>query len=162
MHRLAFTIGMALVMSIGARATAQAPLATDPWAGRWNLNIAKSTIRGEPPKQEFVTIARTGSDTLAFRYSVTGTAPDGTPFSATYDGRKDGKFYPDLVNGKETSKLSCVRESSSRTRCQINFANGTTGAETITLSDDGASFTVHQHIKGKDGEYDETHVFEKA
>lgn len=134
----------------------------DLWAGEWKLNIAMSTFHGEAPRQETVNIAPTDSDTLAFRYSVTVTTADGGHVVVTYNGRKDGKPYPHYTDGKETSQVSYTRESSRLTSCQIKYSDGSTGTETLTLSSDGRSFTVHQHVNAKAGAYDETHVFEKS
>jgi hypothetical protein len=134
----------------------------DLWAGVWKLNIAASTFHGDAPMQETVKVAPAGSDTLAFSYAVTVTKADGGHVVVTYNGRKDGKPYPHFTDGKQTSEVSYTRESSRLTSCQITYSDGSTGTETLTLSSDGKSFTVHQHVNAKAGAYDETHVFEKA
>ena len=150
------------MLLIGTQVGARHLSTADLWAGVWRLNIAKSTFHGPAPKQEAITIAPMGADTLAFRYTVAAVGADGASVNVTYDGRTDGKLYPHLVNGKESDRASYLRESSHRMTCQFTKADGSTGVETVTLSSDGRSFTVHQHIKGPHEEYDETHVFEKA
>jgi hypothetical protein len=145
----------------GVQVVARHQPAGDLWAGVWELDIARSTFHGPAPQREIITIAPTGPDTLAFKYSVTGVGTDGSPINVTYDGRADGKPHPHLVSGKEADQASYVRESSRRMTCQFSRSDGAIGTETITLSSDGRTFTVHQHVKGPKGEYDETHVFEK-
>lgn len=150
------------LLLIGTQLGAQNQAASDPWAGTWHLNIAQSTFHAQPPKQETVTIAPTGSDTLAFKYTVTGTGANGSPINVAYAGRLDGAPYPHLVNGKENGRAAYTRVSSHASTCTYSNSDGSTGVETLTLSGDGRTFTVHQHVKAKQGEYDETHVFNKA
>jgi hypothetical protein len=154
---------LVLGTQIGVQHQLQLQAPNDPWAGAWKLNVAKSTFHGAAPRQETVTIAPAGADTLAFKYAVTGAGPDGSPIHVTYDGRTDGKLYPHLVNGVPTGDVRYVRVSSHETTCNFSYADGSAGVQTMTLSSDGRTFTVHQHyIKGPQGAYDETHVFEKA
>ncbi len=156
--------GFALLplLLIGAQVGAQNQSAGALWAGTWKLNIAQSTFHAAAPKQETITIAPTGSDSLAFKYTVTGTNATGAPINVTYDGRTDGKMYPHYVNGKATSQVSYLRQSSHESTGQVKYNDGSTGAETISLSSDGRSFTTRLHVKGKQGDYDETHVFNKV
>jgi hypothetical protein len=157
-NRLAF----ATLLLIGATVGAQNQVAPDLWAGTWKLNLAQSTFHAPAPKQETIVIAPAGPDGLAFKYSVTGTSAKGTPINVTYDGRVDGKLYPHYVNGKATSQVSYSRHTIHEGTAQVNYDDGSTGAETLSLAADGRSFTVHLHVKGKQGEYDETHVFNKT
>ena len=155
-------IALVPLLLIGTKLGAHNPSTPDLWAGTWNLNVARSTFHAQAPKQETITIAPAGSDGLTFKYAVTGIRADGGPINVTYDGRTDGKLYPHYVNGKATSQVSYSRQSSHEGTAQVNYDDGSTGAETISLAADGQSFTVHLHVKGKQGEYDETHVFNKA
>ncbi len=156
------TFAFVPLLLIGTMLGAQNQSTSDLWAGTWNLNVAQSTFHAQAPKQETITIAPAGSDGLTFKYAVTGTGADGGPINVTYDGRTDGKLYPHYVNGKATSQVSYSRQSSHEGTGKVIYDDGSTAAETISLAADGRSFTVHLHVKGKQGEYDETHVFNKA
>jgi hypothetical protein len=150
------------MLLIGTQLGAQNQSAGALWAGTWKLNIAQSTFHAPAPKQETIVIAPTGADSLVFKYTVTGTNASGAPINVSYDGRTDGKMYPHLVNGKATSQVSYLRQSSHEATGQVNYDDGSTGSETISLSRDGRSFTTRLHVKGKQGDYDEIHVFNKV
>src|ERR1700674_2671881 len=135
---------------------AQKPAAVDPWAGSWKLDASKSKLHGPAP-QEILKIEAAGN--IAVKYTITGTAADGSQYNEIYDGKSDGKPYPLMVNGQEAGKISYHRLSERRSRGQASMADGTTIDESITLSTDGKTITARFHNKNKQGEYDETRVF---
>src|SRR5262249_25843879 len=80
---------LALVLT-GALAFAQA---ADPWAGTWKFDAAKSKLHGPAPKEETVTSQGTGPGRDIVKYSIRGTAADGTPIDESFDGKSDGQPY---------------------------------------------------------------------
>jgi hypothetical protein len=62
--------------------------ADDAWVGTWKLNVAKSKYTtGQPPKAQTVVIAREGD---AYRFDITGTAPNGTPIMSRFSVPESG------------------------------------------------------------------------
>jgi len=154
MKKLTF---LAFVLT-GALAFAQAG---DPWAGTWKFNAAKSKLNGPAPKEETVTSQATGPDRLTVKYTIRGTAADGTPINQTFDGKADGQPYPVMAGGEEMAKITYHRDSVNQFTSYGLSPDGTTTNGTVTLSKDGKSFTVQEHVKGPQGEFDQTIVYDK-
>jgi len=133
----------------------------DHWAGTWKFNAAKSKLHGPAPKEETIVTEGTGADGNTVKYNITGTAADGSSLNEVYDGKADGKPYPFVVNGKEAAKISYHRDSDHRYSSQGAGADGSTTAATVTLAKNGKSFTVQEHVKSTQGEFDETIVYNK-
>jgi hypothetical protein len=152
------------VILVGAWAFAQktekAPN-PDPWAGTWKLDVAKSKLHGPVPKEETVTSEGTGATGNDVKYSVSGIDADGKPFSQSYDGKADGQSYPAVANGQEVAKISYHKDSDHQYTGHGTAADGSTTASTITLSEDGKTITVQEHVKGTQGEFDQTIVYSK-
>ena len=137
---------------------AQQAASVDPWAGSWKLDAGKSKLRGPAP-QEILNVEAAGQAIV--KYTIAGTAADGSQYNEAYDGKSDGKPYPLMVNGQEAGKISYHRISERKSTAHASMADGTTIAETITLSTDGKTITAHFHGKDKQGEFEETRVFNK-
>lgn len=137
------------------------PAKPDPWAGSWKLDVAKSKLHGPAPKEETVTSQPTGPDGNTVKYSISGTSADGKPISESYDGKADGKPYPFIANGQEVAKTSYHKDSDHQYSSQGTGADGSTSAGTVTLSKDGKTITIQEHIKGAQGEWDQTIVYNK-
>jgi hypothetical protein len=76
--RLAFGGVVALILMGAGILLAQ----SDPVIGTWKLNLAKSKFTaGAPPKEQTVTLVQAGDQ---YQVTISGTAPDGTPFSGKY------------------------------------------------------------------------------
>jgi hypothetical protein len=148
---------LALVLT-GALAFAQA---ADPWAGTWKFDAAKSKLHGPAPKEETVTSQGTGPGRDIVKYSIRGTAADGTPIEESFDGKSDGQPYPMTAGGKEVAKISYHRDSANQYSSQGTGADGATTSATVTLSKDGKTITVQEHVKGTQGEFDQTIVYNK-
>jgi hypothetical protein len=148
---------LALVLT-GALAFAQA---ADPWAGTWKFDAAKSKLNGPAPKEEIVTSQATGPDRLTVKYSISGTAADGTAINQTYDGKADGQPYPMVAGGQEVAKITYFRDSVNQYSSHGISSDGTTTTGTVTLSKDGKTITVEEHVKGAQGEFDQTIVYNK-
>ena len=148
---------LALVLT-GAFAFGQG---TDPWAGTWKFDAAKSKLHSPAPKEEIVTSQGTGPGRDLVKYSVRGTAADGTAIDESFDGKSDGQPYPFTAGGKEVAKISYHRDSANQYSSHGTSSDGTTTAGTVTLSKDGKSITVQEHVKGPQGEFDQTVVYNK-
>ena len=148
---------LALVLT-GAFAFSQG---TDPWAGTWKFDAAKSKLHGPAPKEETVTSQGTGPGRDIVKYSVRGTAADGTAIDESFDGKSDGQAYPFMAGGKEVAKITYHRDSANQYSSHGTSSDGTTTTGTVTLSKDGKSITVQEHVKGPQGEFDETVVYNK-
>jgi hypothetical protein len=149
------------VMLMGAVAFGQSPSKADPWAGTWKLDAGKSKLQGPPPKEETVISQGTGATGNDIKYSISGTGADGKPFSQSYDGKADGKQYPAMANGQEVAKISYHKDSSHHYTGTGTAPDGTTTSSTVTLSKDGKTITVQEHVKGPQGEFDQTAVYNK-
>jgi uncharacterized protein YkuJ len=152
---------------IGVLVLAQSPLAfaqkkpaaADPWAGTWKMDLTKTKLRGPVPKEE--TITSSGSAGGVVKYSISGTAADGTAINESYDGKADGQPYPFVANGQKVADISYHRDSDHQYSSHGTGADGSTTAATVTLSKDGKTFTVQEHVKTSQGEFDQTIVYNK-
>jgi hypothetical protein len=64
-------------------------VAADPFAGTWELNVAKSKYKtGAPNKEGTIVITESGSD---LDVSTTATSADGAPISAHYTVAAKGR-----------------------------------------------------------------------
>jgi len=163
MKRLTFLAAAligALVIAPSTLAFAQKkPATADPWAGTWKMDLAKTKLHNPAPKEETVTSSGSAGDTV--KYSISGTAADGTPINESYDGKADGKPYPFIANGQKVADISYHRDSDHQYSSHGSGADGSTSTGTVTLSKDGKVLTVQEHVKGSQGEFDQTIVYNK-
>ncbi len=149
---------------VGALAFAQkdkAASTSDPWAGTWKFDAAQSKLHNPAPREETVTSAPTGADHMTVRYDIRGKAADGRAINESYDGKADGKAYPLIVDGKETARISYTRDSDHQYTGQSTGADASTSTSVVTLSEDGKTITIKEHVKDKTGEYDQVVVYHK-
>jgi hypothetical protein len=135
--------------------------AADPWAGTWKFDAAKSKLHGPPPKEEVVTSQGTGPGHDLVKYNIRGTAADGTAIDESFDGKSDGQPYPFMAGGQEAAKITYHRDSVNQYSSHGISSDGTTTVGTVTLSKDGKTITVQEHVKGNQGEFDQTIVYNK-
>ena len=135
------------------------PATSDPWAGTWKLDLAKTKLHGPAPKEE--TITSSGSADGVVKYSISGTAADGKPIDESYDGKSDGKPYPFLAGGQKVADISYHRDSDHQYSSQGTAADGSTSLAKVTLSKNGKTMTVQEHVKSNQGEFDQTIVYNK-
>jgi hypothetical protein len=135
------------------------PATADPWEGTWKMDLAKTKLHGPAPKEE--TITSSGSAGGVVKYSISGTAADGKPIDESYDGKSDGKPYPFLAGGQKVADISYHRDSDHQYSSQGTAADGSTTAAKVTLSKDGKTLTVQEHVKSSQGEFDQTIVYNK-
>lgn len=151
---------IALLFS-GSLALAQAKKAApaDPWVGQWKLETSKSKFHDPGPKEETLTVDSANND--AVKFSMKGTAADGSAYTEAYDGKPDGTPYPLTRNGQEVAKISYHRNNDHSSSGNATVADGSTFTESVTLSKDNKTITVKQHHIVKTGNYDDVIVFTK-
>ena len=138
---------------------------SDPFAGTWKLNLAKSKYNaGTPPKSEVRTYEVVPSDPSAKlrvsnpaesegrRYetqgdgeklTVHGVAADGSPVEWGYTVRFDGKYYPITGNGPGGADAIAVKRINA-SRVEATLAKGGKAIETASriVSEDGKTMTA--------------------
>lgn len=158
MKKLAF-LALALIATWAFAQKSDQAHRTDPWAGTWKFDAAKSKLQGPAPKEETVKSSGTAGSTV--KYSITGTSADGKPINESYDGKSDGQPYPFLADGKEVAKISYHRDSAHQYTSHGAGSDGSTTTGTVTLSKDGKTLTIQEHVKTSQGEFDQTIVYTK-
>lgn len=127
----------------------------DPWAGTYKLDTAKSKFHGAAPKEETVVVDSATKDSV--KYTIKGTDAQGNAYTISYDG-KVGSASPASMDGKEVSQITYHMPSAHEFTTESHGSDGS-GTGKITLSRDNKTITVHEHMKGAQGEYDQTTVY---
>jgi hypothetical protein len=155
---------VALMAALLVCVAALAQKKSDPWAGTWKFDASKSKAPNPAmtPKDETVVLEPQAPGSNVIKWSAKGTEADGSAFTESFDGKSDGKPYPFIRNGKEEGKASYQKTGSHQYKSTGTFNDGTTSTGTITLSNDGKTITVNQHIKSTQGEADVTEVFNRS
>jgi hypothetical protein len=131
----------------------------DPWVGQWKLDTSKSKFHNPGPKEETLTVD--SANEAAVKYSMKGTAADGSAYTEAYEGKPDGNPYPLTRNGQEVAKIAIPANSDHNSSGKATVVDGSTFTEDVTLAKDGKTITVKQHHKTKAGPYDDVIVFNK-
>jgi hypothetical protein len=140
------------------------------WAGTWTLNVDNSVLVPTIPQSETVVIPAPGWSANAVKYTITSIAGDGSSFNVSFEGAADGKPYPGLSDGKETTQGVWHRRSSHHYTATFTYPHGTTVAVAFVMAPDGKRCTLrthvttssgHAHITAPAGNYDEMAVFDK-
>lgn len=134
---------------------------SNDWVGTWKLDTAQSKLH-QAPKQETLQIIDSGSkDNI--KWSIDGTAADGSTYHETFEGQADGKSYPIMRDNKEFSQVSYQWIDDNSVNALVKIPDGTTTTEKIDLAPDGKTITLHLHSKSKDGKVlgDEVAVYKK-
>jgi len=134
---------------------------SDPWAGTWKFDAEQSKLHVPPAREEIITAEPTGADHMTVKYTIQGTAADGSAINESYEGRADGKPYPLIVDGKEAGKIIYHRDSVNQYSSESTALGGGKATGTIVLSNDEKTFTIKEHIKDNTGEYDQIVVYRK-
>lgn len=154
-------LSLAALLVCGSLAFAQAKKApqADPWVGQWKLDTAKSQFHNPGPKEETLTVDAASKD--AVKYSMKGTAVDGSAYTEAYEGKADGKEYPLTRNGQEVAKISYHKNTDHHSTGKATVVDGSTFTESATVSNDAKTLTVKQHHTTKAGEFDEVFIFHR-
>lgn len=159
------TLTLLAVLGIGVLALGQKSAdqqrKSDPWAGTWKMDVTKSKLHGPAPKEEIITSEGVGPNEDIVKFNITAVRADGTTVHESFDGKADGQPYPFMANGQEVAKNSYRKVSPRQFSAQSTGADGSTTAETITLSQDGKTITIQGRSKTPQGEYDETVIYRK-
>ena len=112
---------------------------TDPFAGTWVLNVAKSKYSpGPAPKSQTVVYAISGQ---SVKVMAKGIGADGKPISTQYTANLDGKDYP--VTGNPDWDMTSLKRIDPRTMEFTRKKNGkVVQTGTNVVSSDGKSRTT--------------------
>ena len=143
-------VAIGSVVALAWAAAGQARAQSDPFAGTWKLNLAKSKYYGgTPPKSEVRTYEVQGEGE---KLTVNGVAADGSRVSWGYSVRFDGKDYPITGSGPGGADAIAVRHVNARTVEAILKKNGkimeTAGR---VVSEDGKTMTARAKTAGPNG-----------
>ena len=143
-----FAISIVVVLALAAAGQMRAQ--SDPFAGTWKLNLAKSKYNaGTPPKSEMRTYeAQSGGETL----SVTGVAADGSRVAWGYTVRFDGKPYPITGSGPGGADAIAVkRVNARRVEATLQKAGKVIQTANRVVSKDGKTMTATAKVAGENG-----------
>jgi len=169
-RRIVATVaGVVIALAAGMSVRGQ----TDPFAGTWKLNVAKSKYNaGTPPKSEVRTYeasfdsaqGKQGKPTQQAhgepfaarsegeKLTVHGVAVDGSPVEWGYAVRFDGKYYPITGAGPGGADAIAVRRINPR-KVEATLAKGGKAVETASrvVSEDGKTMTATARRVGASG-----------
>ena len=129
------------------------------WVGTWKLDTSKSKLQ-QAPQQETLKIEAGTKDNI--RWSLDGTAKDGTTYHETFEGKADGKSYPIMRDSKEFSQITYRWVNDNSVTALVRIPDGTITGQKIDLSPDGKTMTLHLHSKKESKVMaDEVAVFQK-
>ena len=147
-------------------ASALALAATGAWAqkdaalGKWNLNVAKSTIKsGAPPKSAVVSFEQVGKGVKSVQEVV---AADGKKSTVMYTADYDGKDYP--MTGSANADTVALKFGGGNSVQRVDKKGGKIVTTWVrSISQDGRTMTATQKSAGPDGKpVENTWIFDKA
>jgi hypothetical protein len=140
---------------------AAAPAAnTNPHAGTWTLNVAKSSYSpGPAPKSQTLKIEGWGDDGLT--YVADGTGADDKPTHSEFQAKFDGKDY-EFKGNPDGDTLSYKRIDANTLEATVKRKGTAVITAKIVVSPDGKTRTVEQTGKDAQGrDLKITSVYEK-
>ncbi len=155
-------VTLLLIVLLVAGETAQGQPLTAKLAGTWRLNVAKSQLHGPPPQSETGTVEASPTDTTATKYTISGTGADGKAFNFSFEGKIDSEHYPLMSDGQEVGKIAWRRTGARELSAHQVQNDGITASSTLTLSANGKTMTIREHVNGKQGAYDLIEVWDKS
>ena len=167
--RTLITAGLLLLACAQAQpAAAQAKSSGDPMVGTWNLNVARSTFAGAPPKAGSYRYENLPDGSTLWVASSIG--PTGNPGFSISIRRYDGRDYPAynvatmtpfLATNARTNWTQASRMIDANTTELLNKTDGVvTSRVTRTLARDGRTFTLRSY--SPTGELQSTSIYEKV
>jgi hypothetical protein len=131
---------------------------SDPSAGTWKLNVAKSKYSPGPmPKEQTVTIEVVGDES---KVTVKGTGADGSPVNISYSYKLDGKDYP--MTGSQDFDSVALKRNGTTVEGVRKKAGKQVQTYSRAVSKDGKTMTVT--VKGTNAKGQTIHnvsVYEK-
>jgi len=149
-------VAFLVICALGFAASQMQAQPANGWAGVWKLDSSKSRLHNTAPRD--VTLHIEVMDGQNVKFTANGAGPDGKPFTESFAGKPDGNQYPLIVNGAEAGKVSYRQESANKFSALGTLPDGSI-TESLTLSPDGRTITVHVQLRSTQGDYDETEVF---
>lgn len=146
--RVALKMLAVVLLALPLSAVAQK---SDPWAGTWKINLAKSTFPGPPPQTEVLTIKPDGTISL-HEVGSNGNASDWT--------YKPVEGQPVQVMGRKGTVLVTVHHILDAHRRDHDWnSNGKLSKSYTTVTNNGKTQTYY--ALGSDGKPTEIVVYEK-
>ena len=93
---------LATILLCAAVCIAQEPK-SNGWLGTWKLDSGKSKLQ-QAPQQESLQVDAATKDNI--KWSLNGTAADGSTYSESFEGKADGKSYPIMRDNKEFAQVT--------------------------------------------------------
>jgi hypothetical protein len=134
------TATLRLILAFAAIAIISLPVqASDPLAGTWELNLAKSKFSpGPPPKSQTRTWEVTGQQE---KMISKGIDAQGNPTLVQYTANRDGKDYP--VGGSISADMvSCTPIDTFTSTWTLKKAGKVVSTATRVISKDGRMMTI--------------------
>ena len=155
-HSLLTTVAIAVAAAFAWPISAQD---TDPFAGTWTLNVAKSKYDpGPPPKSGGVVFSSKGT---AITAAITGVSATGENLKFGYTAMIDGKDHP-LTGTADGDTIALRRINASSIETTYKLKGKVTLVNVRTVSADGKTMTVTTKGTTAAGEkVNNVQVFEK-
>jgi len=126
--------------------------------GTWALNVEKSNFGGAPaPKSAVVHVTHNEPN---LHYTVDFTDPEGKTHSQTIDGVLDGKSHAQSTEQGGTMTMTRLDDHSYR-ELWTSTDGKTTEDATLTISPDGKTANRKVTVKGPQGTFEATELYEK-
>ena len=147
MHPLLRTLRLGGVLAVVVPITNLAAQATDPAAGTWELNLAKSKFSpGPPPKSLTRTYEVIGA---GVKYTAKGIDANGKPTLVQFTAKYDSKDYP-VTGSPDFDTISLKRLDASKSEATLKKAGKVVQTTTRVVSKDGETLTLT--VKGMNAE----------
>jgi hypothetical protein len=112
---------------------------TDPFAGRWELNVVRCKYEGAKVPQRLTVVYE--SNGAGIRYRSSGLDANGKQLSSAYSAKFDGKPYP--VAGSRTWAPVTLKRADARTIEARYVRDGKVQSTAVSVvSGDGKTLTV--------------------
>jgi hypothetical protein len=136
---LALCVLLPLLASSAAGGQSTSARASNPWLGKWTMNLAKSTYTGAPPKSATHWFVETPDGMTQIIEQVTA---DGRKLRTEVTARIDGKDYP-VAGDAQRDSTRAFRRIDRRTLEVINKTDGkVTSTIREVISADGKTRTA--------------------
>jgi len=132
----------------------------NPWVATWRLDPALSRLAGPVPRQ--LQIEMVEADPRRVRFTVAGTAADGTAFRDAFDGPPDGSPHPVRTREGPSYQASFRWTADGVLHGETVDPQGAAKSFTVELSGDGKTLTETRHVKTPTAEYDLVLVFRRT
>lgn len=112
---------------------------TDPAAGTWHLNVAKSKYDPGPAPKSNVVVIEVAGDVM--KVTTKGVGPDGSPTATSYSSSLDGKDSP-VTGAQDYDTMALKRINANRIEGTRKLKGKVVQTYTREVSKDGKTLTV--------------------